>query len=123
MNNEFNIIEYLSGLTQYVFDEAVLKVIARHRNVLDVEDYDLLTQKDRELLYADLLYTAYTSPSQWASSTQTHGAYSREIGSQTMNAYERERLYNIFVRIYRKYEDERLYETEEDKNTLQWLDY
>lgn len=122
MNDEFDIIEYLSGITQFTFDKAVLKRIALERGVNEVDDFEGLTTKDKDLLRADLLYAAYLSPNIWASSTQSHGSYTKTIGSQTLYVKEKERLYNIFVGIYRKYEDEKLQEIEGQDATLQWID-
>ena len=72
MNGKFDIIEFLSGLTNYVFDKAVLKTIALGRDVADVTSYDELDKKTIDLLEADLLYKAYYSPNVWASSSQSH---------------------------------------------------
>ena len=116
----FDIIEYLSGLTQFVFDKAVLKRIAYDRDVIEVTDYEELDAKTKELLRADLLYTAYISPNVWASSSQSHGSYTKTIGSQTIYTEQKERLYNTFVGIYKKYNDPILVELE-DSGDLQWL--
>ena len=122
MNDNFDIIEYLSGLTGYVFDKAVLKRIALDRNVHEVKDYSELDKATRDLLFADLLYVAYISPNVWASSTQTHGSYTKTIGSQTTYTEDKERLYNQIVSIYKKYNDEKLEEIENSDSNLQWLD-
>lgn len=119
---KFDIIEFLSGLTGYVFDKAVLKRIALERRVYDIADYNQLTTQDVDLLKADLLYTAYLSPNVWASSTTQHGSFAKTIGSQTIYVSERERLYNMFYNIYKKYNDEKLDEIEGVDGTLQWLD-
>lgn len=121
--NDFDIIEYLSGLTQFTFDKAVLKRIALERDVAEIDDFEDLTQEQKDLLRADLLYTAYLSPNVWASSTQSHGSYTKSIGSQTMYTADKERLYNLIVGIYRKYDDDKLVEIEGNEATLQWLDY
>lgn len=121
--NDFDIIEYLSGLTQFTFDKAVLKRIALERGVAEIDDFEDLTQEQKDLLRADLLYTAYLSPNVWASSTQSHGSYTKSIGSQTMYTADKERLYNLIVGIYRKYNDDKLIEIEGNDATLQWLDY
>lgn len=120
--NEFNIIEYLSGLTGYVFDKTTLTRIALERGVDDVTDYEELDIKTKDLLRADLLYTAYCSPSVWASSSNSHGSYTKSIGGQTLSAKDKERLYNIFYYIYKKYEDDKLDELTNNEATLQWLD-
>lgn len=106
--SKFDIIEFLSGLTGYVFDKAVLKRIALERRVWEVEDFSALKQQDIDLLRADLFYTAYFSPNVWASSTNQHGGFSKTVGSQTIYAEERERLYNMFYNIYKKYDDDKL---------------
>ena len=118
---KINIIEYLSGLTAYVFDKAVLKRIALDRGVLDVEDCSELDQKTRDLLKADLYYTAYLSPNVWASSTHSHGSFSQTIGSQTVYNEEKERLYNMFMKIYKQYDDDKLSEVSTSDSNLQWL--
>lgn len=117
--DRFDIIEYVSGLTNFVFDKAVLKRIVLERGVEEVDDYNFLDTQQKELLLADLLYTAYLSPNTVASSTQSHGAFTRTIGSQTISKADRDMLYNRFYSIYKKYNDEKLYEL--DDATLQWL--
>ena len=62
MGERFDIIEFLSGLTNYVFDKAVLKRIALDRGVLSVTSYSELDDKTKDLLRADLLLAAYLSP-------------------------------------------------------------
>lgn len=116
----FDIIEYLSGLTQFVFDKSVLQRIAYDRGVSEVGEYAELDTRVKDLLRADLLYAAYISPNVWASSTNSHGSYTNTVGSQTIHIEEKERLYNTFVRIYKKYDDTML-EFIEDGGDLQWL--
>ena len=122
MNGKFDIIEFLSGLTNYVFDKAVLKTIALYRGVAEVTSYDELDKKTLDLLEADLLYKAYYSPNVWASATQSHGSYTRTVGSQTLYEAEKERIYNRLSFIYKKYDDEMLEVVENDSGTLQWLE-
>jgi hypothetical protein len=122
MAEKFDIIEFLSGLTNYVFDKAVLRSVALDRDVANVTSYEELDKKKRDLLEADLLYKAYLSPNVWASSTQTHGSYTRTVGSQTIYEAERERIYARMSFIYKKYNDDKLEEVESLSGTLQWLD-
>ena len=120
---EFDIIKYLSGLLGgFVFDRATLEGIAWEREVTDVTSFDELDAQTKELLKADLAYAAYFSPNTWASSTQSHGSYTRTIGAQTLNNENRERLYNLFMGIYTKYNDEKLEEVKDQSGSLQWLD-
>ena len=120
---EFDIIKYLSGLLGgFVFDRATLEGIAWEREVTDVTSFDELDVKTKELLKADLAYAAYFSPNTWASSTQTHGSYTKAIGSQTIYEATRERLYNLFMGIYTKYNDEKLEAVKDQSGSLQWID-
>lgn len=119
---EFDIIKYLSGLLGgFVFDRATLEAIAWEREVTDVTSFDELDDKTKDLLKADLARAAYYSPNVWASSSQSHGSYTKSIGSQTLYEGNRERLYNIFSTIYKKYEDKALEEITDTDNTVQWV--
>lgn len=117
---QFDIIEYLSGLTGFVFDKAVLKRIAIERGVIGVTSYSELEQQQKDLLLADLLYTVYVSPNSSASMTQQHGAFSRTVGSQTIN--DKEGIYNIMLSLYRKWNDEKLEAVQSMDGGLQWLE-
>lgn len=120
MSGKFDIIKYLSGITAFVFDRDVLERIALERGVADVESFTDLDYKTRDLLKADLLFTAYVSPTTWASYTHAHGSYSQSNGAQTLSNKDRETIYNIFMSIYRKYDDPKAEEVIDD-GTLQWL--
>lgn len=105
---EFDILQYMSGLTGFTFDKAVLTRIALDRGVSEVTEYEELTKKDRDLITADLLLTAYLSPTIWASFTQSHGSYKKGIGSQSM--YNKEEILDWLRGIYDKYDDPMLEE-------------
>ena len=121
MEDRFDILEYLSGLTSFVFDKAVLKRIALDRGVLSVTSYSELDDKTKDLLRADLLLAAYLSPNVWASYTHSHGSYSQTTGSQTIYIEEKERIYNMLRNIYSKYDDAKLEEIGEEY-TMDFLD-
>ena len=121
MEDRFDILEYLSGLTSFVFDKAVLKRIALDRDVLSVTSYSELDNKTKDLLRADLLLAAYLSPNVWASYTHSHGSYSQTTGSQTIYIEEKERIYNMLRNIYSKYDDAKLEEIGEEY-TMDFLD-
>lgn len=120
---EFDIINYLSGLLGgFVFDRATLEGIAWEREVTDVTSFDELDTQTKELLKADLAYAAYFSPNIWASSTQSHGSYTKTVGAQTLYEGNRERLYNLFMGIYTKYNDEKLEALKDQSGSLQWIE-
>lgn len=122
MAQEFDIIKYISGLLAgFVFDKATLERIALDRGVMGVTSFEELDAKTKELLKADLAYSAYYSPTVWASSTQSHGSYSKSRGSQTVADNDKERLYNIFSSVYKKYDDPVLEQVEAEESNLQWM--
>lgn len=103
---QFDIIQYLEGLTAFVFDKAVLTRIAVERDVMDVTDYKQLTQQQKDLMLADLLYVIYTAPNYTASFTNQHGAYTQTIGSQRYDT--KKDVYNIMIGLYKKWDDSKL---------------
>lgn len=100
---EFDLLQYMSGLTGFTFDKAVLERIALERGVAEVTEYDELTKRDRDLITADLLLTAYLSPNIWASFDQSHGSFKKGVGSQTV--YNKEEILNYLRGIYEEYDD------------------
>lgn len=120
--SEFDIIEYLSGLTTFVFDKAVLQRIALDRGVSEVQEYVNLDTQTKDLLRADLLYEAYLSPTMSASVSNSHGNFSKSIGSQQLTKEDKEKLFDAFYMIYKKYNDPKIEEIEEKTSSLQWLE-
>lgn len=115
----FDILDYISGLTGFVFDKAVLHDIALSRGVENVTLPQQLDLRTRELLRADLLYTAYCSPDTMASVSHSHGSYTKSFGHQTIT--DKDALYKMFMAIYRKWDDPMADAVEAP--TVQWLDY
>ena len=116
----FDIIRYMSSLTGYVFDDAVLERIALERNVAGVASFSEITEKDKDLLTADLLFVLYTSPSQSASFSKKHGQFSQSVGSQTIT--DKDGIYDLMMRLYQKWEDPKVEELEDMGGGLQWLE-
>lgn len=114
----FDIIGYISGLTGFIFDKSVLERIANERGVASATSYSDIDERTRELMRADLLYTAYCSPNTMASVSHQHGSYSKSYGSQTIMG--REKLYEMFMSIYRKYGDPMAQSV--GSSNLQWMD-
>lgn len=116
---QFDILDYMSGLTGFVFDRAVLTRIALDRGVSNITDVNDLTKRDKDLLLADLLLAAWLSPTTWASFNQSHGSFTKGIGGQTM--LNKDDIYDFLFGIYSKYEDENL-ELLNDKATVFFRD-
>ena len=115
----FDIIRYMSSLTGYIFDDAVLERIALERSVADVASFSEITEKDKDLLTADLLFVLYTSPSQSASISKKHGQFSMSIGSQTIT--DKDGIHNLMVRLYQKWDDPKAEELESFGGGLEWM--
>lgn len=98
----YGIIEYLSGLTTYVLDESLYKAVAFERQVLDKNPRDL-TERERDLLLADILQKVYLSPGNIASYQRQHGQFSTSTGQQTVN--NRNLIYARMMSLYRKWGD------------------
>lgn len=118
---KFDILDFLSGLTGYVFDKSVLTRIAWEREVANVTSFNDLDSKTVDLLRADLLYTAYLSPNTIAAHTNSHGSFSQTFGSQVISDAEKGRLYQTFMAIYEKYDDAKFDEVVAIEGNLQWL--
>lgn len=117
----FDIYKYLEGLTGFVFDKTVLERVAKDRGVEEVESYESLTQEQKDLCRADLLYTAFCAPDVWASQTNAHGSYSKTTGSQTIQ--QKKGILNIAIALYEKWHDEeKLAEINSVGGEMQWLE-
>jgi hypothetical protein len=65
-----------------------------------------VTKKDRDLLTADLIYTAVLlRPSNTASLSQSHNGFSKSVGSE-QDFYQDDKI-QYAIRIYTKYDDEK----------------
>lgn len=117
---DFSVLEYLEGLTGFVFDKTVLLRVAHERGIAELSTPEEITQEQRDLCKADLLYTAYCSPDVWASQSMAHGSYSKTTGSQTLQ--QKDRILEMALRLYRKWNDEEMLEVIEGSvGDMQWL--
>lgn len=102
----FDIIEYMSGLTGFVLDESNLRTIALERGVLEVTEYTQLTQRDKDLLKADILLTVVLAGNNIPSFQHQHGQFSTSTGQQ--NIKDKDTIINILRNLYGKWGDEKL---------------
>ena len=70
------IIQYMSGLTGFILEEDVLLRIAHDRHFHEGVMACDLSQRDRDLLLADILFTVLCSPSGLPSRSHQHGQFS-----------------------------------------------
>lgn len=114
---EFNIIDYMSGLTGFVLDETILQRIAIERGVSEVDSYDLLTQRDRDLLTADILFTMLLAGDDIPSFQHQHGQFSTSTGRQTIK--DKDHICAMLRYYYGKWGDEKLELVPE--SSLRWI--
>lgn len=114
----FDIVTYMGSLTGFSFERSVLERIALERGVLEITNINQLTPKDRDLILADMLFVIYTSPSQSASISKSHGSFSQTIGSQIIT--DKDNIYELMMKLYKKW-GEVPEELEDMENGLQWL--
>ena len=120
--SEFNIINYLAGMTGFVFDKDVLERIALDCGVSEVTEYSELTQENKDRCMIALLRTILNTPYSTASHTSKHGEWQEQIGSQSLTAAFREDIRAQLKKLAQKYDDEELLEELEDMGAnLQWM--
>lgn len=86
MDQEFDVIDYLSGLTNFVFDKSVLTRIALRRGIKDVPSIDAIDENTERLCVKDLLITVLRGPWSTASHTNEHGTFKIGVGQQTITS-------------------------------------
>lgn len=103
------VLEWLKASTTYTrFEEQNFVKIALDRGIDPEDDVygDNVTKRDRELMTADIIFTAVLlSPSNTSSLQQSHNGYQKTVGSE-QDFYQDEKI-KYAIRIYNLYDDER----------------
>ena len=101
------VLEWLKASTRYSFEEQNFIKIALDRQCNpddDVYDESLVSKRQRELMTADIIFTAVLlSPSNTASLSQSHNGYQKSIG-QEQDFYQDDKI-KYAIRIYNKYDE------------------
>lgn len=99
------ILEWLSSSCRYSFEENTFMRIALDRGITDVnEDAMTLTQEQKDLMTADIIFTAVLlSPSSTASQSTSHNNFQRTVGSET-DIYQSNKI-SYALGIYKRYND------------------
>lgn len=100
------VLEWLEKSTRYTFEEGTFEKIALDRGCNPEDDvYGAnITQRDRDLMTADIIFTAILlSPSNTASLSQSHNGYQKTIG-QEQDFYQDDKI-KYALAIYNKYDD------------------
>ena len=102
------VLEWLKKSTRYSFEEGIFEKIALDRGCNPQDDVygDNVTKRQKELMTADIIFTAVLlSPSNTASLSQSHNGFQKVIG-QEQDFYQDEKI-KYAIRIYKLYDDER----------------
>ncbi len=102
------VLEWLKASTRYTFEEETFKKIAYDRGCDPDEDVYVgsVTERQRQLMTADIIFTAVLlSPSSTSSLQQAHNGYQKTVGSET-DYYQDDKI-TYAIRIYNLYNDER----------------
>lgn len=110
------VLEWLEASTMYsLFTEKNFVKIALDRGIdpsWDVYDETKVTERERDLMTADLIYTAVLlRPSNTASLQQSHNGFQKTIGSE-QDFYQDDKI-QYAIRIYKRYNDEKAGDLEE----------
>ena len=122
-SQKFDILEYLSGMTSFVFDKSVLKRVAIDCGVIEAGSYVELTQEDKDRCKAALLETIVFGPYQTASYKNQHGAYTMSVGAQTITSASLASIKSELRRLYNKYgEDDKIEALNDATGEVRWID-
>ena len=103
------VLEWLEASTMYSsFTEKNFTKIALDRGIDPEADVygDGVTKRERDLMTADLIYTAVLlRPSNTASLSQSHNGYQKTIGSET-DVFQSRKI-DYALSIYKKYDDDK----------------
>ena len=116
------VLEWLKASTRYSFEEQTFVKIAVDRECNPDEDVynGNVTKRQRELMTADIIFTAVLlSPSNTSSLSQSHNGYQKTIG-QEQDFYQDEKI-KYAIRIYNIYGDERAEILESVKRKIKFI--
>ena len=116
------VLEWLKASTRYSFDEQNFIKIALDRDCNPDDNVygDNVTKRQRELMTADIIFTAVLlSPSNTASLSQSHNGYQKTIG-QEQDFYQDEKI-KYAISIYQLYGDERAEILESVKRKIRFI--
>lgn len=99
--------DYLRGLVGFDVTEPALNSIRIFRNVTKGCDVAELSDREKELLYADLLMWGASSPTSYTGSRESDGGWMRTEAGKTISVTDKKRFENTAKSIYKKYQDKK----------------
>lgn len=104
MENSFDPIAYLNGLTRFVFEKDALINIAYENELMEIKDRSEISDKMKEKCLIALYEMVVFGPWSVASSSLQHGSYKQSIGSETVTAAVMQTLKDKLGLLYKKYD-------------------
>lgn len=99
--------DYLKGMVGFEVTTSTLNSIRINREIAKGADVAELSNKDKDLAYADLLMWASTNPSSYTGSKQSDGGWTQTEASKTLNASDKKSFRSMAMDIYKRYGDRR----------------
>ena len=117
------VLEWLTASTTYTrFDEKnlVKRALDRVRDPNEDAYGDGVTEQQKELMTADIIFTAILlSPSNTSSLQQSHNGFQKTVGSE-QDFYQDEKI-KYAIKIYNKYDDERAEILENSRRKIKFI--
>lgn len=99
------VLEWLRASTRYTFSDDTFAKIAVDRHAMPEDDIAVIDQRTKDLMTADIIFTAVLlSPSSTSSLQQSHNGYQKTIGSET-DYYQADKI-KYAIQIYNRYGDD-----------------
>ena len=102
-----SIEDYLKGMVGFDVPASTINSIRINRKITKGSDVVELSDKDKDLAYADLLMWASTNPSSYTGSKQSDGGWTQTEASKTLNASDKKSFRSMAMDIYKRYGDRR----------------
>jgi hypothetical protein len=120
MENSFDPIAYLNGLTRYVFEKDALINIAYENGLMELSDRSQVDESTKDHCLIALYEMVVNGPWSVASSSLQHGSYRQDVGSETVTAPIIQNLKDRLKMLYKKYGMEDALESLEDGD-MSWV--
>lgn len=98
---------YLRGLVAFDVPDSAITANLLYRKIDFNADIEDLTDKQKDLLYADILRWGSTSPSSYTGKKESDGGWSSTGESKTVSSADKKRFSEMADDIYIKYNDSR----------------
>lgn len=122
MDKRFDILEYLSGMTNFVFDISQLKRVAYDCGVIGITQYFELTDEMKDKCLIELLKLVVYGPITTASVSNKHGNYETTTGAQTISEDTLEAAKARLRTLLKKYNlDDDVDELDDSSGVLDWI--